>query len=100
MKCPYCGADVKEKTLCIRCGKEVKTPFQEIEVEYKEFKVSEFLEIKPKNYTSAKSAAKQTIEDIEKQGRKKPFFVVIAIVVLLMAAIVSAFFLRRFLIPF
>jgi hypothetical protein len=47
MDCPYCGSTVKDKDICLGCGKKIDTA-EEVEIEYKEFKVSEFLEIRRK----------------------------------------------------
>ena len=46
MQCPHCGNEVSGATLCSKCGRKVSTPKRDIEVEYKEFKVSELLEIR------------------------------------------------------
>jgi hypothetical protein len=48
MKCPYCGAAHSGVNICSGCGKKIEIPGQEVEIEYKEFKVSEFLEIRRK----------------------------------------------------
>ena len=52
MKCPHCGADLKEKDLCSRCGRKIG-PAPEIEIEYKDFKVSEYLEIRQKEHKTS-----------------------------------------------
>jgi DNA-directed RNA polymerase subunit RPC12/RpoP len=52
MKCPHCGSDLKGKDLCSRCGKKIE-PVPEIEVEYKDFKVSEYLEIRQKEHKTS-----------------------------------------------
>jgi len=49
MKCPHCGADLKGKDVCSRCGRKIE-PAPELEVEYKDFKVSEYLEIRKKEH--------------------------------------------------
>jgi len=46
MQCPHCGNEVSGAMLCSKCGGKVSPPQRDIEVEYKEFKVSEFLEIR------------------------------------------------------
>jgi hypothetical protein len=46
MKCPSCGNELRGNGLCSTCGEKGKVPGRDIEVEYKEFKVSEFLEIR------------------------------------------------------
>jgi hypothetical protein len=46
MQCPHCGNEVSGEMYCSKCGRKVSPPKRDIEVEYKEFKVSEFLEIR------------------------------------------------------
>ena len=46
MQCPHCGNEVSGEMPCSKCGRNVSPPKRDIEVEYKEFKVSEFLEIR------------------------------------------------------
>jgi hypothetical protein len=64
MDCPYCGSTVKDKDICLECGKKIDTA-EEVEIEYKEFKVSEFLEIRRKQdgarSGSAEAAGKHVI---------------------------------------
>ena len=52
MKCPQCGNELSGTMICSKCGGKVKIPGRDIEVEYKEFTVSEFLEIRKKQQTS------------------------------------------------
>lgn len=56
MKCPQCGFDLKGKDLCSRCGRKIE-PVPEIEVEYKDFKVSEYLEIRRKEHKTSSGTA-------------------------------------------
>ncbi|MEW6052338.1 MAG: hypothetical protein AB1552_00925 [Nitrospirota bacterium] len=58
MKCPYCGEELKGKDVCAGCGKKVPRPDAELEVEYKDFKISEFLEIRKKQQTSGNGEPK------------------------------------------
>lgn len=46
MKCPECGEDLSKGHLCKKNENKIKGSSQEFEVEYKEFKLSEFLEIR------------------------------------------------------
>ena len=48
MKCPRCKTDVTGKKKCSKCGLDVAGSQEEIEVEYKDFKTSELLEIRHK----------------------------------------------------
>jgi hypothetical protein len=46
MQCPHCGNELSGALHCSKCGRKAAHPKRDIEVEYKEFKVSEFLEIR------------------------------------------------------
>jgi len=48
MKCPHYGNELGEKDICNKCGEKVNIPNQELEIEYKEFKIAELLEIRKK----------------------------------------------------
>ena len=52
MQCPHCGNELSGATLCSKCGRKVSLPKRDIEVEYKEFKVSELLEIRKSQQAS------------------------------------------------
>jgi uncharacterized membrane protein YvbJ len=68
MKCPYCGNELDGKNICGKCGKKVTIPEHELEVEYKEFKVSEFLEIRKKQKRSEETGSGEPSEgDTRKQ---------------------------------
>jgi len=67
MKCPDCSSELDENNICSNCGMTVERHEQEIEIEYKEFPKSEFLEIrkKPKSETESAEIA------VENGKRKK-----------------------------
>lgn len=48
MKCPICNFELDEKNKCKKCGMTVSDISKNVEVEYKEFPKSEFLEIRTK----------------------------------------------------
>lgn len=48
MKCPHCGNELDGKDICAKCGGKVSMQEAGLEVEYKDFKISEFLEIRKK----------------------------------------------------
>ncbi len=48
MKCPVCSFELDEKNRCKKCGIIANIPPKSVEVEYKEFPKSEFLEIRTK----------------------------------------------------
>jgi hypothetical protein len=49
VKCPSCGSDLDNRLICVRCDKQFRRPPAKIEVEYKDFKVSELLEIRSRD---------------------------------------------------
>ena len=67
MKCPDCGSELDENTVCSHCGMKVENHEQEIEIEYKEFPKSEFLEIRKKPKSETESAE----IPVEKDHKKK-----------------------------
>jgi len=67
MKCPDCGNELDENTVCSNCGMKVENHEQEIEIEYKEFPKSEFLEIRRKPKSETESAE----IPVEKDHKKK-----------------------------
>ncbi|MEW6419593.1 MAG: hypothetical protein AB1480_16015 [Nitrospirota bacterium] len=71
MKCPSCGNELEEKNICSRCGKKVDIPEQEWEIEYKEFKISELLEIRKKRKKSHANEAGETALD---ENKKQKYF--------------------------
>ena len=67
MKCPNCGKELNEKNVCIQCGKKAESSAEDIEVRYKEFPKSEFLEILAKTLKpGADSPEVPAEEDLEK----------------------------------
>ncbi len=50
MKCGICGYDLTEEGVCNHCVRRVESPSHKfiIEYEYKDFKISEMLEIIPR----------------------------------------------------
>ena len=115
MKCPECGKELNENHVCKNCGKKIEKPEQDIEIEYKEFKLSEFLEIRRKknkshiknhNRATIKKKPKTTFErvitplrkDKDKTTIKKSsIFVVLVAILAGFLVIAGAFFLMRFL---
>jgi hypothetical protein len=63
MKCPHCGNESRTKDVCSSCGEKVEMPEQTIEVEYKEFKVSEFMEIRRKRKSSRRKGDETTLTE-------------------------------------
>lgn len=98
MKCTQCGAEISGKTVCGKCGMNENGHLKNIEVEYKDFKTSEFLEIRQTRPTlhdeEMKAAGGQT--EISHQPPKR-FYPIIAFALLLLALITGAFFIVRYL---
>jgi len=66
MQCPHCGNEVSGAMLCGKCGGKVSPPKRDIEVEYKEFTVSEFLEIRKPQQASGGEGTSES--DTEQKG--------------------------------
>jgi hypothetical protein len=119
MKCPHCGNESNRKDVCSRCREKMEMPEQMIEVEYKEFKVSEFMEIRKKKQNSGKGTGKAVTEGagaeeegdrtaanagipathvllLRQKGKRRIFFIAILVFVVL-AVITGAYYLLRFL---
>ncbi len=69
MKCPECGEDLNKGHVCKRNHNKIKGSSQEFEVEYKEFKLSEFLEIRRRK--QGKPSLKD-FDKIKKDFQKRP----------------------------
>jgi len=119
MKCPHCGNESRRKDVCSRCGEKIEVPEQAIEVEYKEFKVSEFMEIRKKRQNSRRKVPEKAITEgagrEEKgyrtagnagiaaprvsqrlEGRRRRFFIAV-LVLLVLSVITGAYCLLKFL---
>ena len=58
MKCPHCGKETKVGKACDNCGGGL-APSQGMEVQYKDFKVSELLDIKVGQHSPAGNRVKK-----------------------------------------
>jgi hypothetical protein len=67
MKCPDCGSELDRNNVCSDCGMIVESHEQEIEIEYKEFPKSEFLEIRQKPKSETEHAEIQTAKNVKKK---------------------------------
>jgi len=107
MECPHCGEKITVGKECQECGKGVLHP-KEMEIQYKEFKVSELLDIRMTSHVPSLEGMKKPEPAPEggngttrpAQASKKPsgrraLLVVTAVIVLLAA--VAGFYLLRFL---
>jgi hypothetical protein len=124
MKCPDCGAELHGKDRCSKCGKKIEIPQKDVEVEYKEFTLSEFLEIRKKPDVSGSDADTSTPEENKQQKafhetaskiplpakvseikaengktekRNKRLFPAVILFLLIAASIAAAFFLIKYL---
>ena len=107
MKCPKCGADITGKRKCSKCGLDFAGPKEEIEVEYKDFKTSELLEIRRKKQAAHEHEEIKT--DREHEGEKAlkressgeafykdykkpfPFLAAVALILMLIAGVFLIF---------
>ena len=79
MKCPGCGQELTGGSRCVYCGKAAPSSEQDIQVEYKEFPVSEYLEIRKKfkpafedeNASESPLSGKNKSANSKSTGRRK-----------------------------
>ena len=111
MKCPQCDADMTGQVKCDKCGFHVADNRKELEVEYKDFKTSELLEIRQKRRATPSGAEtkifreppggkaiKREISAKPSLEAKKSSFPVLAVIGLALALIIGGFFLVRLLV--
>ena len=101
MKCPRCGYESGTDPLCSKCGFNHTESKDKIEVEYRDFKTSELLEIRQKRQSfpgrDAKTDGESRRNEPERslaETRKKRFPVT-AMIALLLALIALAYFFFR-----
>ena len=106
MKCPRCHTEVAGESKCSKCGLDVLGSREEIEVEYKDFKTSELLEIRHKKqvareHEEIKSVGERKGEKaLERdfcEDKKKPFSFLAAMALILML-IAGVFLIFRYFI--
>ncbi len=111
MKCPHCGKETKVGKACDNCGRGL-APSQGVEIQYKDFKVSELLDIKvgkkspTGNMVENKRAGhdidgeakKDTASEKQATGKNRLGLMMTAAIVILAAIVV--FFLLKFAIKF
>ena len=110
MKCPRCDAHISGQMKCSKCGLNVADFQKEIEVEYKDFKTSEFLEIRQKKhaapliekagevkeYPQNKAFKNKQAETFHQSGKRS--FRILAIALLILALITGTFIIIRYLV--
>ena len=100
MKCPKCGEETEAGQKCGKCGKDTGA-FQEMEVEYKDFKVSELLDIKVTPHASEGESGKKPEPTAEKQpAEKKKISMPLSTFLILVLAAIAGFILLKFLLKF
>ena len=99
MKGPVCGDKLKKASRCDNCGNDMSHPRNGFEVEYKEFPVSELLEIRQKPQTgrpqrnqgsnthASLTEARGTRGSISRRGKKALFHSIVILLVVLTAII-------------
>lgn len=110
MRCTRCDADITGKRKCDKCGLDFTEYGKEIEVEYKDFKTSELLEIRHKKqaahgyeeikavrgHKEEKALKRESPEEALCKKDKKPSSILAAIVVILV--ITGVFLIFRYFI--
>jgi len=114
MQCPHCGNELSGEMPCSKCGEKVSPAKGDIEVEYKEFKVSEFLEIRksPQEYraegtsepgtgkkggpVSLQPTANMTGKRAPGRGTKR-LLIAFSLIFIIFGAMAGAYYLLRFL---
>ena len=111
MKCPRCDADITGKRKCSECGFDVAGPQEEIEVEYKDFKTSELLDIRRKKqaayehkdiktvreHKGGESVKRESPWEVLFKADKKPF-PFLTVMALILMLITGVFFMFRYFI--
>ena len=108
MKCPRCDADITGKRKCGKCGLDFAESQKEIEVEYKDFKTSELLEIRHKKQAAheheelrerneEKALKRESPREAFYKDEKKPFPFLAAMALILML-IAGVFLIFRYFI--
>ena len=111
MKCPRCDTDVTRQRKCSKCGLDVAGSKEEIEVEYKDFKTSELLEIRHKKqaapehdeiktlreHNEEEALTRESPGDAFNKDEKKPFPFLAAMALILML-IAGVFLIFRYFI--
>lgn len=103
MKCPNCGNEPGDENRCKICGGIIQKPEinEELEVEYKEFKVSELLEIHKKPSSHIKDTVDIGIKEKFKKQEKTGKFaenknIIIYVIVLILILILSGIIFYSF----
>ncbi len=113
MKCPKCATDITGKRKCSKCGLDFAGSKEEIEVQYKDFKTSELLEIRHKKQAAHEHEEIKTLrehkgekalkreasgEALCKDDKKPfPFLAAMVLIVMLIAGVflILRYFIRR-----
>lgn len=112
MKCPRCDADITGKRKCSKCGLNFADSQEEIEVEYKDFKTSELLEIRHKKQVALEQEEIKTLrghqeeETLKRESPgealckrdKKPFSFLAAMALIILMLIAGVFLFFRYVI--
>jgi hypothetical protein len=106
-KCPHCGRETKAEKVCGHCGKDLLSP-RGMEVQYKDFKVTELLDIKmpgqapPRKESGKADAGRDAMKELpaggNPVGEKRSRFALAAVIIFLAAA--AGFFLLKLLMKF
>lgn len=105
--CPHCGKETPEGHTCRLCGKDIE-PLQGLEVQYRDFKGSEMLDIKMASHNRQEDVrpAQKVTEAADngprskkkRTGNKTVFFFGAGVVIILSA--LAWYYLLKFLLKF
>lgn len=107
MRCPHCGKETSPGKTCGICGKAL--PQKEVEVEYKEFRISEMLDIRmakgggagrPARRAegpSGRAAGTGKASQKDSSGRRRTSAVVITTIILIILAAIAGIYLYKYL---
>jgi hypothetical protein len=107
MKCPHCGKETAEGNFCSNCGKTLAAD-QRMEVTYRDFKVSELLDIKMPGQTATSQESRGPAEERERtqevpsedaRGRRNGKRTAVAAVFILLVA-AAVYLLLKLLLKF
>ncbi|MDQ7787008.1 MAG: hypothetical protein RDU01_05325 [Thermodesulfovibrionales bacterium] len=113
MNCPFCGQEASAGEICNHCGRKINKPADDLEIEYKEFTLSEFLEIRKKKEQPGEqgfrgkgvslsdqrgASLRRKQSTYEKTGKTRKCLILIAVIGFV-AVILGGFFLLKLLMP-
>ena len=105
--CPHCGKDAPAEGTCRHCGKDIGS-LQGLEVEYRDFKGTEMLDIKMSSHSREehekpglkRPEAAESNRPSEKKGAGGKTFLLIGAAVIIVIAVIAWYYLLKFFLQF